>query len=320
MLFTPLTASSSDNTYEDLCNYVLLLEDDVQLAEKTMKGISDSMNRLIEKAEKKQHNNLLKLLDESVAFDGVVTFNTDQIPSLLSVEHVNSWSLPIISLTCIAIAITDIHKDRVDNLFKSVADGLLYTHLVEESLNRESVYVNIRRATVKGVALRGLEGATDPPNFSLISGNRKCQASPLATVTLWYEVEGIVNEFNTSTNGEHVEKENRPPKVIAANSMYQIAQTIIRTYESNNLEITEDELFTRLSSMIAEILAACLTNIPRVVTVRCHESAIEKREASVLVAIDLLGRTTEIIKRLETREPPNMVLIGWGLSMSGIFI
>ncbi|KAM0014167.1 hypothetical protein Hdeb2414_s0037g00732671 [Helianthus debilis subsp. tardiflorus] len=77
----------------------------------------------------------------------------------------------------------------------------------------------------------------------------------------------------------------------------------MHTYESNNLEIIEAELFTRLSDMIADILAACLTNIPRVVIMKCHESAIERREDSVIDAVNLLGRTSEIIKRLETRVP-----------------
>ncbi|KAJ0914578.1 hypothetical protein HanPSC8_Chr06g0240171 [Helianthus annuus] len=303
-LFTPPPmASSSDQTDEDLSNYVLLLEDNVRLAEKTMKGISDSMNRLIQKAEKKQHNNLLKLLEESVAFDGVVKFDTDQIPSLLSVEQVNTWSLPIISLTCIAIVIQDIHKDRVDNLFKSVSEGLLYTHLVEESLNRESMYVNIRRESVK--LWHEVEDRCKWLGTTL-ERSAYVGKTPAKIIKLFaHKAEGIVDEFNTSTNGEHME-EGLPPKVIVANSMYRTAQTIIHTYQSNNLEINEDELFTRLLGMIADIFSACLTNIPRVVTMRCQESAIEKREDSVLAAIDLLGRTTEIIKRLETRDLPNM--------------
>ncbi|MFS7944207.1 hypothetical protein Hanom_Chr06g00509341 [Helianthus anomalus] len=202
---------------EDLSKYVLLVEDNTQLAKRTMKRISESMNRLIQKAEKNQHNNLLKLLEEfvgiSAALNGVVTFDNDQFQSPLPVEHVSSWSLPIISLTCIAVVISDIRQARVDNLFKSVGEGLLYTHLVEETLNREAVYKY------------------------------------------------------RSTNGE-VEKENLPWKVIVANSMYHIAKTILHTYKSKDLDIVEDELFTRLSGMIAGILVACLTNIQRAIAMR----------------------------------------------------
>ncbi|KAI3694087.1 hypothetical protein L1987_77046 [Smallanthus sonchifolius] len=298
------TSSSSDDTNKDLSNYVLLLEDNMQLAGKTIKGISNSMNRLIQNAEKKQHYNLLKLLEESIGFDGVETFDTDQVQSLLSVDIVNSWSLPIVSLTCIAITLPNIHNEIVDNLLKSVGEGLLYTNLVEESLNTTSEYVNIRRATVS--VWHEVEDKCKWLDNTLERSAHEGKTPTEIMKSFAHIAEELVNEFNSSTNREPVEKENLPLKLIVANSMYRIAQTIMHTYENNNLEIVEDQLFKRLSLMIADILAACLTNIPRVVIKKCEESAIEKREASVLAAIDLLGRTTEIIKRLEMRELPNM--------------
>ncbi|KAK9076271.1 hypothetical protein SSX86_004604 [Deinandra increscens subsp. villosa] len=298
-------SSSSDDTNQDLSNYVLLLEDNMELAERTMKRIYDSMNRLIHNAEKKQHKNLLKLLDKSIAFEGVETFDTDQVQSLLSVEPVNSWSLPIVSLTCIAIALPNIRKDIVDNLLESVGEGILFTHLVEESLNRESVYVNIRRATM--ALWLEVEDKCKWLETTLKASDYEGK-TPTEIINLFaHKAENIVNEFQTSTNyRESIEPENLPLKIIVANSMYRVAQTIIHTYASNNLDIVEEELFTRLYRMIADILAASLTNIPQVITMKCRESAIEKRETSVLAAIDLLGRTTEIIKKLETRELPNM--------------
>ncbi|KAJ0740120.1 hypothetical protein HanOQP8_Chr06g0213321 [Helianthus annuus] len=282
MLFNISTASSSVETNEDLRKYVLLLDDNTQLANRTMKRISESMNRLIQIAEKKQHNNLLKLLEEfvgeSASLNGVVTFDNDQFQSPLPVEHVNSWSLPIISLTCIAVVIPDIRRARVDNLFKSLSEGLLYTHLVEETLNREAVYVNIRRATVTlwhevEENCKWLETTLERSAYE-----GKNSKTPKDIIKLFaHSAEKILNEFNRSTSGELMEKENLPRKVIAANSMYRIAKTILHTYESNNLDIVEDELFTRLSGMIADIIVACLTNIPCAIAMRCHESAIEKR-------------------------------------------
>ncbi|MFS7944208.1 hypothetical protein Hanom_Chr06g00509351 [Helianthus anomalus] len=269
-----------------------------------MKGISESMNRLIQKAEKKQHNNLLKLLEEfvgeSAALNGVVTFDNDQFQSPLPIEH-----------------------ERVDNLFKSVGEGLLYAYLVKETLNREAVYVNIRRATATlwhdvEENCKWLEttlersayeekNSKNPKDVIRLGSacKEKTQKNLRHIINLFAQsAEKILNEFNKSTNGE-VEKENLPRKVIAANSMYRITKTILNTYESNDLDIVEDELFTRLSGMIADILVACLTNIPRAIAMMCHESVIEIREASVAAAIDLLGRTTKIIEKLE-RHVPNM--------------
>ncbi|KAJ0592037.1 hypothetical protein HanHA300_Chr03g0080231 [Helianthus annuus] len=302
MLFTPPTASGSDHdTNDDLSNYVLLLEDDVPLTKYPVKRILASLNRLIEKAEKKQHNNLLKLLERSVSFEGVTTFDLDQIQSILPVESFNTWSLPIISLACIAFIIPNIDKDAVNNLLDSVHEGLFLTHVVEEGLNKASEYVNIQRATVTlwyevKNKCKWLETTL---KRSAYVGKTATEIIQLFT----HKAEEVLNEFNTSSNGEPTEKEKFPSKVIAANSMYRITQAIVHTYESNNFEIIETELFTRLSNMIADILAACLTNIPRVVIMKCHESAIERREDSVMDAVNLLGRTSEIIKRLETRVP-----------------
>lgn len=56
--------------------------------------------------------------------------------------------------------------------------------------------------------------------------------------------------------------------------------------------------------MIADILAACLTNLGYVITLKCHSKVIEKRERSVRKAAQLLGETEEISAALQHREVP----------------
>ena len=53
-----------------------------------------------------------------------------------------------------------------------------------------------------------------------------------------------------------------PSKVLAANSMYRIAQTILLDQTTTYEEIISVKLFEELSVMIADILTACLTSIP----------------------------------------------------------
>ena len=91
-----------------------------------------------------------------------------------------------------------------------------------------------------------------------------------------------------------------------ANSMYRITQTILLSYQDGNDEVSQEELFERLSLMISGILAACLTNLPQVIAMKCHTSSIEKREASVYAAAKLLGDTTQIINNLQDRELPSL--------------
>nr|GEU37128.1 hypothetical protein CTI12_AA467070 [Tanacetum cinerariifolium] len=93
---------------------------------------------------------------------------------------------------------------------------------------------------------------------------------------------------------------------ICANSMRLITQTILLFNQDSIDEISQEELFDELSSMISDILAACLTNLPKVIALKCHTGTIEKREDSVHAAATLLGKTTEIIKTLQARQLPNL--------------
>ena len=93
---------------------------------------------------------------------------------------------------------------------------------------------------------------------------------------------------------------------ISANSMYRITETIMFSYQANIEEVSQEELFEKLSSMISDILVACLNNLPQVIAIKCHTSAIEKREASVHAAAQLLGETTQILNNLEDHELPRL--------------
>lgn len=301
MMLSP--PSSSSDIDKDLSNYVLLLEDNMELAERTLKRISNSMNHLIQKAEKEKDNNLLQFLEKSTGFMGVEKFDVCQVQSLLSIEPPNSWCLPIVTLTCIAITLPNIGKDITNKLFKCVGEGLFYIHIVEESLNNACQYVNIQKA-----AMTLWDEVED--NYKWL-GNTLEKSSFEGKTSIeiieWFshKAKEIVIEVSKSTNGEEP-VECFPQKLIVANSMYRIAQTIMLSYQSNISHITEEWLFMLLSHMIADILVACFANIPQVITMKCHESAIEKREASAEAATKLLGRTTEIIKRLEMHELPSI--------------
>ncbi|XP_076956849.1 uncharacterized protein LOC143632156 [Bidens hawaiensis] len=292
----------TDDVDEDLRNYTLQIDNNMELAESTLKSISNSMNSCLLKATIEQNDNLLELLERSAGFKGVEIFDTDQVQSLLPVELVNSWGLSIVTLTCIAVALPNIPKDTVRSLIESVDKGLSYTHLVEESLSCSSEYLNLRKASM---AL-----------WHEIENKCKWLDNPLAKnvfkgkttteIIKWFsdKAKEIVIGINVSTNGELVE--NPSMTLIAANSMYRITQTILLRFQSNIESMTKKQLFAHLNDMIADILCACFTNLPRAITTRCHESVIEKREASVKVATKLLGETSKIIERLETRDVPSM--------------
>lgn len=92
-------------------------------------------------------------------------------------------------------------------------------------------------------------------------------------------------------------------KIIAANSMYRIGRTILLA--SSNKE-TDEGLFNHLSIMIADILAASLTNLPHVIPMKCHHNSLKERQKSVRQAALLLGETEEILQILQQREIPSL--------------
>nr|GEW93317.1 reverse transcriptase domain-containing protein [Tanacetum cinerariifolium] len=139
----PVTTPGQLEEKKDLRQYVLQLQGDMELAERTLKGITKSFNLVIRKAEKQQPENLMKLLEESKAFEGVGKYNNHHIRPLPAEEYLDCWSLPLISLTAIAISLPKILNDIVARLQSSVSEGLTYVTVVEESLNATDDYVSI---------------------------------------------------------------------------------------------------------------------------------------------------------------------------------
>ncbi|KAJ9554755.1 hypothetical protein OSB04_009369 [Centaurea solstitialis] len=287
---------------KDLSRYVLQLQDDMELAERTLKGISKSVNRLIRRAEKQQPIHLMKLLEESKSFEGVGKFNNHLVPPLSSQEFLDCWSLPLVTLTTIAISLPNIKSDAVDNLLSSVSEGLVYVKLVEESLNATEDYVCIQKAAetlwLEVEVYHKWLGNTLQKSVS--------QLNPAWQILQWFKdtAKNMVTEVEKTDIGGGYDDDSIYQS-ISANSMYRITETML-SYHTNIEEVSQEELFEQLSSMISDILAACLTNLPQVIAIKCHTSAIENREASVHAAAQLLGETMQIINSLEDRELPSL--------------
>ncbi|XP_071695597.1 uncharacterized protein [Rutidosis leptorrhynchoides] len=258
-LMAPISSSSDDMRSEGLHSYVLQLEDETRLTKEPLRVISHSMNRLIRNAEKVQQHNLLKLLENPNGFRGIENFDTDQVQPLLSVQLPNNWSLPIVTLTCIAISLPNIHKDISDNLLKSICEGLYYPHLVEESLNSASEYANIHKA-----AINLSQEVKDNGKWLANSLKRSAYHGKTPVEILkWFsdKAKDIVMDITRDTDDTE-QVDNFPIKLIAANSMYRITETIFLKHKRNIEPLKEEELCVLLYGMIADILVACLSNIP----------------------------------------------------------
>ncbi|KAK2977779.1 hypothetical protein RJ640_029975 [Escallonia rubra] len=234
-------------------------------------------------------------------FKGIVEFDSNQVPSLHSEEPPNTWSLPVVPLTSIAISLPNIKSHIADCLLCSVNEGLSYARLIDQTLENIKDWINLKDAAnfvwVR-VELHRKWLDMDLQRIALKGKTCRENLQRLADIAKDYVMEFL---SNVNRGPEH-EPLNWPVKVIAANSMYRISQTLLLQQQDNHQ--SNEELFEQLSVMIADILCACLTNLPGVITRKCFCNAIEKREESVRLAARLLGETEAILNTLQQRELP----------------
>ncbi|KAJ0764648.1 hypothetical protein HanPI659440_Chr08g0294511 [Helianthus annuus] len=289
---------------KDLSQYVLQLQDDMELAERTLTSISKSVNHLIQKAEKQQPNSLMKLLEEYSGFEGVGKYDVQQVLPLPEQNYVDCWSLPIVTLTAIVISLPNIQKHMVDRLLRSVSEGLTYVKHVEETLNVTDEYVSSQKVA----RTLWLEVEVYHKWLGYKLSNPAQQVNTTNEIVQWFS--DTAKNMLTEVESKNMESsdDNSVYMSASANSMYRLTQTILVSYHANIDQVSQEELLVQLSSMISHILAACLTNLPQVISMKCHTSVIEKREASVQTVAQLLGETMQIINSLQDRELPSLNL------------
>ncbi|PWA56217.1 hypothetical protein CTI12_AA420450 [Artemisia annua] len=287
---------------KDLKKYVLQLHDDMELAERTLYGMTRSVNFVIQNAEKQQPKNLMKLLENSSGFEGVGRYDSHHVPQLTAEEHLDCWSLPLVTLTAIAISLHKVPSNIVYRLLSSVSEGLVYVSHVEETLNATDDSARIQKAA----RTLWLEVEVNHKWFSNKLRKLAPQVNTAERILEWFR--DTAKNMVMEVEGMDVEGSNEHPffSSICANTMYRITQTILLSYQDNTDEVSEEELFVQLSSIISGILAACLSNLPQVIAIKCHQSAIEKREESIHAAANLLGETMQIINTLQDRELPSL--------------
>ncbi|KAK4437258.1 hypothetical protein Salat_0059700 [Sesamum alatum] len=306
-------SGGNTDTELDLNRFVLLLDGEPELPKSTLKDICCQADKVIEMGKKQQPQNLLHLLNMFCNFRGVIEFDSLQVPSLHSQEPPNCWTLPLVTLTSLAISLPGVaNNQKATQLMSSVSEGLSLVKLIEKTLDENDELVNIKNAA--DVAWAGVSIYRKWQGIDLRRISLKYQKSKNVLQELSNNAERIVVEFKREVNDFVMENPlNWPAKVIAANSMYRITQTILLSCQEEKKqtdcqeenEQTDEGLFERLSVIMADILAACFTNLAHVIITKCHRNAIEKREKSVHEAF-LLGKTGQILELLQRQEWPSL--------------
>ncbi|MFS7900008.1 hypothetical protein Hanom_Chr00s089960g01798461 [Helianthus anomalus] len=236
------------------------------------------------------------------SFEGVKKF--DHIDDH-DVPCVDCWRLPVVTLTTIAVSLPKIQTEEVDSLLESVREGLEYVTVVEKSLNAKNDHVSFQKAaeTLWQEIIfdkKWLGNELQDPAF---------QVNTAEQIVEWFrdKAKDIVCSEDRNKDDTGGGNDDLIRKSISANSMYRITKTLMLDCHTNiDATVGQKELFDTLSSIIADLIAACLTNLPQAITMKCHTSVIEEREDNVKDAAQLLGETTEIIKTLQEHDIPEM--------------
>lgn len=235
------------------------------------------------------------------SFKGVAEFDSSQVPNILHLEPPNCWTLPVVTLTGLAIALPNIRNQMADKLLRSVSECLVYAKHVEKSFSSKGDdFLNVVK---KATDVIWVEVEHDrkwlSEDLQKLAVERKTTKETLQSLV--DIAEQTINEFRKNKKAG-ILLENPlswPDNVIAANSVYRISHTILYNYEGVTLQ-TDEILFEHLCCLMADILGAYLTNLPHVIIRKCYCSAIEERERSVREAACLRGKLKRFWNSFET--------------------
>ncbi|KAF8098220.1 hypothetical protein N665_0271s0036 [Sinapis alba] len=282
--------------------YVLHLEGEEEMVNYMARSNREATNHLIQKGRKKQPQNLIELLEAtdpiSKGFEGILEFDSDKVAVLTpSGEPPNCWALPLVTLTSIAASLPNIQPCLLKKLVKAVNEALVYVKKFEDVLDIEGELANSRKAAE--VVWLGVDLYHKWLNVDLRKLCKQHRARPQEVLKELADM--AKKEFNESWEKNMGLKPSRwPIKILAANSMYRISQTLLKKHESRNIG-TEDTLFKEVERMVSDIVAGCFCNTARVVGMQCLVTAVEVREASVREAAMHLGRTEKILEIVDRR-------------------
>lgn len=290
----------------DLSRFVLYLEGEDDLVHLMVTNNYHAIHHWIQKGQKKKPKILIHLLEGTImsrGFKGVAEFDNLQVPCLDSKEPQNCWTLPVVTLTAIAISLPNISRHLIKHLVTGVNEGLRYIRLVEDCFDKEGDFINLTKAAEivwLGIDLHNKWLDIDLHKISHHKGNPKKILEQFS-----YQSKKIYSEEKTTNERLCLKLSTSkwPIRILAANCMYRISESMLLKYEKKH-SYTNEQLFMEMEAMICAIMGACLTNLEKVISTKCANCVIEKREKSVREAAYILGKTGRILDLIEKATLP----------------
>ncbi|KAL8259563.1 hypothetical protein R6Q59_027516 [Mikania micrantha] len=297
---TNTSNSNMNSEVEEYAKYVVQIEEEVKLSKTILRNTLRSITQLLD-AQKEPHN-LITLLKKSKGFKGVFEFdNHEMVQPLYPDPTHNCWSLVVVTLTTISIALRNIENVHLTRLLVGITEGLQIVRHIEDCLNIDGELLNEIKSARR--VWKEIEVHHTWLHIDLQMMACKGKASKEILIWLCHEAEIMKKKFINKTKPSI---DQSPYKFILASSMYRTSKTLLIHFKEQEICLNDDELFERISTIIADVLLACFTNLPRVIRMKCHHNAIEKRGDNIRIAAQLLGKSKRILKILKTRPLPNL--------------
>ncbi|XP_047952100.1 uncharacterized protein LOC125197406 [Salvia hispanica] len=202
-----------------LSSYVLLLNGEVELPTRFVRSMCQETGGMIQIGREKKPSNLINLLQKSDSS------NTSQITTLV-LAH-DCWTLQVVTLTSIALALPNISQHQRKQLLSSVSEGLSLAKIVEKALDTIAKLKSIRNAA--SATWVELLVYSRWAKIDLRSGFQRCRNWEQVLQELSHKAEEILmklksEEVQDSNMGNTLKCQARD---VAANSMYRICETIL---------------------------------------------------------------------------------------------
>jgi hypothetical protein len=312
MKFGSSTSSLGSGTKQDLRQFILHLEGEEELVELMMKENWDATHHWVQQGEKQQPKLVMELLEKKCSilqgFKGVAEFDCDQILPLHGVEPPPySWSLPIVTIASIIIALPNIEKCLVEKMINTLNEGLHYVKFIENNIDKDGKLIKVRKTAELVWLGADLYGKWLDVDLYKLSLQNKSIKETLETLAEFAETRYEKYKEKYHEVCSKVSPSAWPIKILASNAMYRITKAILLLNQDVVRDhSTSEKLYEVLIVMISDILGACLTNLPHVISTKCLSSSIEERENRVRQAVYVLGKTKKIIEMLEKRPFPSV--------------
>ncbi|KAJ0511824.1 hypothetical protein HanIR_Chr11g0556371 [Helianthus annuus] len=295
------TTSNGDMSpeIEEYARYVVQIEEEAKLSKRILRNTLRSITQLLD--AEKEPRNLMRLLEKSKGFIGVAEFDNDLAQPLYPEETHNCWSLVVVTLTTIAIALPNIANVHFKGLLAGVSEALKIVTHIEDCLDADGELVSAIKSARR--VWKEVEVYRKWLKIDLQSKAHKDKTSKEILKWLGDEGEKIMKRFMSNKKSSI---DRSPYKFVLASSMYRISTSILLHLNAQEISLNDEDLFEWISTIIADILFACFTNLPRVIKMKCHHNEIEKRGDNIRIAAQLLGKSKEILKILEARTLPNI--------------